>query len=669
MLQFDSHEIQQIRLRATSSILQKLEKDNHIILNSETLVPPDGRASWNLYYYCPHHGVRLIWDRHQPTTHICPVDNEVFSGEPYDNSWWRWLNDLNAKACYELGLLWQLTQQPVYLEKVKSILLAYAIHYPHYEVHGNIPYNGPGKANAQTLCEANCMINFARGYDFICDDIYDFEQEKIENSLLREGADFLMQHRTPQLHNHEIKINAAVGIIGLILSEMRYINFALISDYGMHYQLNHGCIGEGMWFEGSIHYHYYALQSLLAYEKIAYKTPYSAGSNPNLLKMLKFPLELIMSTEDFPRINDCIAGQEKVIHSEIFEFGFREYPFEILHQALQYIYSREERNNLEALLYGVETLRPIKKITCATVHKPYSGYTTEYSSNSKHFMLVKHAPFGGEHDHYDRLNLILCRHGFEILPDLGTTGYGANLHYNYYKNSATHNTLVVNEANQPPNIPEVLYYEKNDSYTLIDVVADWTTKPNEVDSHTIIQWDQESYYEIQYRRTFLWFDGCVIDISTINNPNEQQLALHYLVRGKLQLDTSWHPIDSPFTGVLKRMTDCHQMSNVQTQEMTYQISQQPHFNQILYTNKNCQLVTGYAPDNPATNDVAYLIIRNKDKYFSSLVVHDLSGEININDVKWNQQESVEFSLEISGKKTHYQFDYASSRLQFHQIIV
>ena len=118
MLQFDSHEIQQIRLRATSSILQKLEKDNHIILNSETLVPPDGRASWNLYYYCPHHGVRLIWDRHQPTTHICPVDNEVFSGEPYDNSWWRWLNDLNAKACYELGLLWQLTQQPVYLERL-----------------------------------------------------------------------------------------------------------------------------------------------------------------------------------------------------------------------------------------------------------------------------------------------------------------------------------------------------------------------------------------------------------------------------------------------------------------------------------------------------------------------------------------------------------------------
>lgn len=271
MLQFDEKEINEIRQRTTLAIINKLVKDNEVILTSDTLVPPDARATWNLYYYCPEHGVRLIWDRHNDKEHRCPVDSKVFRGEPYDGAWWRWLNDLNSKACYELGLLWQLTQEPKYLNKVKDILLKYAINYPHYEVHGDIPYNGPGKANAQTLCEANCHLNFARGYDFIRDDIQSFEREKIEESLLREGAEFLIAHRSPQLHNHEIRINAAVGVIGLLLGDERYINFALISDYGLHYQLNHGAIGEGMWFEGSIHYHYYALQSLLIYEKIAYK--------------------------------------------------------------------------------------------------------------------------------------------------------------------------------------------------------------------------------------------------------------------------------------------------------------------------------------------------------------------------------------------------------------
>ena len=41
-----------------------------------------------------------------------------------------------------------------YFEKVKQILLTYAKYYAGYEIHGNIPCNGPGKAEAQTLDEA-----------------------------------------------------------------------------------------------------------------------------------------------------------------------------------------------------------------------------------------------------------------------------------------------------------------------------------------------------------------------------------------------------------------------------------------------------------------------------------------------------------------------------------
>lgn len=662
MLQFDPQEIEKIRNRATPSIINKLKSDNSIILNSDTLVPPDSRSGWNLNYYCPKHGVRLTWDRYKPTKHTCPIDLEVFTGEPYDGAWWRWLNDLNAKACYQLGLLWQITQDPIYLEKVKSILLAYAIRYPHYEVHGNIPYNGPGKLNAQTLCEANCMINFARGFDFICNDIYDFEREKIENNLLREGADFLILHRTPQLHNHEIKVNVAVGIIGLLLNEMRYTTFALISDYGLHYQLNHGCIGEGMWFEGSLHYHCYALQSLLAYEKIAYKTPHSLASNPNLLKMLKFPLSLIMSNEKFPRLNDCIAGQEEVIHAEIFEFGFREYPFEILHQALQYIYSQEERNNLEALLYGVEELPHIKPLASQSSHHPESGYTTEFDKETKHFLLVKHAPFGGEHDHYDRINLILCRHGYEILPDLGTTGYGASLHTRYYKNSAAHNTLVVNQTNQPPGEPCIIQYNKNEDYTLIDVIVDWKTLSHNVDSHTIVEWDEKSYSSIQYRRTVLWFKEGVIDISCVQNPNKNNLALHYLVRGTHTLNCDWQPIKSAFSSHFPYIKNCQKLDNVKTKNLIYKIPQHPNFQQSIHMSSPSQLIAGYGPDNPATNDIAYLIIRNQQTYFSSLVVHNLSGELEVYDVKWVGKESISFSLNRTGVECRYVYDFISSQL-------
>ena len=663
MLQFDEKEINEIRQRTTLAIINKLVKDNEVILTSDTLVPPDARATWNLYYYCPEHGVRLIWDRHNDKEHRCPVDGKVFRGEPYDGAWWRWLNDLNSKACYELGLLWQLTQEPKYLNKVKDILLKYAINYPHYEVHGDIPYNGPGKANAQTLCEANCHLNFARGYDFIRDDIQSFEREKIEESLLREGAEFLIAHRSPQLHNHEIRINAAVGVIGLLLGDERYINFALISDYGLHYQLNHGAIGEGMWFEGSIHYHYYALQSLLIYEKIAYKTPYSVGANPNLLKMIKLPLDLIMSNGRFPRLNDCIAGQEQVIQSEVFEFGYREYPFTILHQALQYIYSFEDRHNLEALLYGVDILKPVDSLKCQSSHKPYSGYTSEFNEERNHFMLVKHAPFGGEHDHYDRLNLVLCRNGKEIIPDLGTTGYGAELHYNYYKNSATHNTLTVDECNQSPNTPEVLYYDKNDSYTLLDVIADWNSPPPEVDSHVINQWSNEAYKGIVYRRTFIWFGDCVLDLTKVHNPEKRRLDMTYIVRGSHCHDESFIPIINPFSKVLARLENCFQKS-FDEQALRYHIEGEREFNQQIFVNQKSLMYLCSGLDNPATSKVAYTVVRSQSERFSSVVLHDLDGGAMVKSVSWINDALVEIELCRNGVNSRYQYNYSTSKLAF-----
>lgn len=163
MLQFTSQEMAVIRQNASQEIIEQIIQDNQVVLTSDTLVPPDARATWNLYYFCPTHGVRLSWDRDRPTEHVCPVDGEVLTGEPYDGAWWRWLNGLNSKACNDLGLLWHITQDRKYFEKVREILLGYAEYYPNYEEHGGIPYNGPGKANAQTLCEANCncLLNSA----------------------------------------------------------------------------------------------------------------------------------------------------------------------------------------------------------------------------------------------------------------------------------------------------------------------------------------------------------------------------------------------------------------------------------------------------------------------------------------------------------------------------
>ncbi|GAD89436.1 hypothetical protein VHA01S_020_00200 [Vibrio halioticoli NBRC 102217] len=663
MLQFSNSEIQIIKARASAAMIKTLRNNNDVVLNHDTLVPQTGIATWNLYYFCPEHGVRLTWDREKPKSHCCPIDGKEFTGEPYDGAWWRWLNGLNAKASFDLGLLWQLTGDELYLDKVRAILLEYAKYYPDYEEHGGIPYNGPGKANAQTLCEANCHLDFARGYDFVKDQLSKEQQQYIEDRLLREGAEFLMKHRTDQLHNHEMKINATIGVIGLILDEQSYIDFALNTQYGIHYQLDHGCTSEGMWYEGSIHYHYYALQALLNFEKMACNTPYSVSNNPNFLKMLKFPLSLVLNNGEFPRLNDCINGQQKLTHAHLFEFAQRQYPCDLFAKALASIYQNISRDNMDALLYGVDELPNAQPLACQSIHTKEAGVTLAFDENNNNALLYKHAPYGGEHDHYDRLGIILTRQGKEILPDLGTTGYGAELHYGYYKNTATHNTLTVNQQNQSPINPVLKYYQKSDSVTLIDAEVDWNQQPAQVDSHTIVQWDAQSYQQIKYRRVLIWLEDMLLELNTVENPHQQQLDLTYHIRGTHKHTEHSSNISNPLQGPLARMTQTRISELCQSHQLIYGIEEQVDYSQHIWSNEPSKVLQGYAPDNPAIKDLAYSLLRSSSQQFNAVVLHDLSQQQShsFQSVIWDANVSCCLNLS-EGRTLNLTYDFNSGAL-------
>ncbi|MHA2938060.1 heparinase II/III domain-containing protein [Vibrio sp. RC27] len=636
-----------IKSRCSQAMTDAIIAKNQTVIETDTLVPPDARATWNHYFFCPEHGVRLEWDRHNQTEHRCPVDGKVFTGEPYDGAWWRWLNGLNARACNDLGLLWHLTGSDVYLEKVKSILLGYADVYPEYEEHGGIPYNNPGKANSQTLCEANCHIDFARGYDFIKQSLSNNEQMHIEQNLLREGAEFMMQYRTPQIHNHEMKIGSTIGVIGLLLDDRELIDFAVEAKYGLRYQMDHGLVGEGMWFEGSVHYHYYALQALMGFELMARKTQYSLKSHANFHTFLAYPLKLIMLDGHFPLINDCVAGQEVFTNADLFEYAYAEFNDPIFGRALKSIYNNISRDNLDALLYGVEKIPDeLTPLTVEPLHAPVAGLTKIVDVSNQNMLLLKHAPFGGEHDHYDRLGLILFRHGHQLLPDLGTCGYGAELHYGYYKNSVTHNTLAVNQQNQPPANPKVLSYQQSDDWVLLDTLVDWSEPYPGVDSHTIVQWSDEAYRDVKFRRTIFWQNDVMIQVDHVDNSHRAELDLVWHFRAKHHRCTAHNKIDNVFTeGPLSYLSDGYSRSILGVVREQFQVANEAKPYQC-FISANGSLLFGEGPDNPATQNLAYMLCRSSDSILRSVVVHDLTNQSTIDkvSVEWNQ-DNVTLMLE------------------------
>lgn len=619
MKQFTQSQVLQARERVTTEVIAALIAGNSDVINHPVRVPETGCATWNHYFFCPDHSVRLTWDRYSPEKHRCPVDGATFSGEPYDGAWWRWLNGLNAQASYELAVLWLLTGKEDYLSKVHDILMRYATYYPDYQEHGGIPYNGPGKANAQTLCEANCLTDFARGFDIIRTRLTAEEEQYIADRLLRTGANFLMRHRSQQIHNHEVRISAAIGIIGTVLADKTYLEFAVNSRYGLRYQLEHALLPDGLWFEGSLHYHFYALQGFFAYEKMARGSEYSLLNSEYYPQMLNVPLAQLMPNMTLPKINDCVNGQETLTHAGIYEFAWWHYGISEYGEVLNHIYSQRPRDSIDALFYGnalpSKSLLPPHK----TLHTAESGLSIIRNKPGR-AICIKHTPYGGEHDHYDRLGLSVFNQGRAIFPDLGTTGYGAPLHYGYYKNSFSHNTLCINGKNQPPANPHVVLYQEENGVVQLITEVEWKSTPLLPDSKTRIEWDSGAYKDVVFRRNITVKDDVLIDIITIDNPHAQQINTSYLINAK--------PPEAEYNTTLFPHTVATDAVDIRSPvKLSWQSPDK--FTIYCFSASKSVLFQGKGPNNPSTSELTYLTMRSKDPRVIHITVTDFSGNDDI----------------------------------------
>lgn len=243
-------------------------------------------------------------------------------------------------------------------------------------------------------------------------------------------------------------------------------------------------------------------------------------------------------------------------------------------------------------------------------------------------LLIKHSPWGGEHDHYDRLGLMLWHRDGWLLTDMGTTGYGAKMHYDYYKNSATHNTLCVNQSNQPPANPQVLGRHMDDDFLWLDSEVDWGKPPPELNSHSRVEWDATAWRDVRFRRRLLWLEDVLIDLSSVENPHRQQLdwTLHLAAQA---LDQSGTARPFSLSGPLRRMTEA---------TVTPLNGCQPrHFARggdtvALWLSGDGELWQGLAPDNPAIRNLSYLVIRNHLPQARFVCLWDLANSAPLTEV-------------------------------------
>jgi oligo-alginate lyase len=401
---------------------------------------PSRGGQWGHWYSCKKDGATLITD--SPTSHRCPVCGTVYHGDPYDAVVIRSEHSNWAGAIRDLGLAYRFSGRQEYAEKAGEILVAYADRYatyPLHDIHGQEKIGG-GRITAQTLDESTWLIPVAFGYSLVRDTMPAASRAHVENDLLLAAAAVIRSHKMG-IHNIQCWKNTAVGLAGYAANDAALVREAIDDPIrGFRAQIARGVTDDGLWYEGSLGYHRYTMEALWPLAEAARLTGVDLYSE-RYRTMFDAPLALALPDGEAPGFNDNAGGNVRAA-GFLYELAYTRW------QRPEYgrLAAESERNNLQALLYGAESLPQGPVIPTASVLMKDAGYAVLRAQGNA--VAVRFGKQGGGHGHPDKLNIVTFAEGHLFGLDPGSIHYGVPLHGEWYRRTIAHNTVVVDGKDQ-----------------------------------------------------------------------------------------------------------------------------------------------------------------------------------------------------------------------------
>ena len=429
------------------------------------LNPPEEPAGYYHDYFCPRHAAELEFDPCKPRAHRCPVDGELVAGRRFDAAWRFGANLLLSRMAVLLALRWRLSGDAACLHRAAAILTGYARRYPHYPIgpHRTDRGDGRGKATYQSLDEAHLILGLARCHDLVAAGLDAADRRLVERDLFDRAIAHIEQQRFRRVHNIECWHVAALTAAATVTGNEAVRHQAVHGEFGFHHQIEAGTHRDGMWWEGSSSYHYYTLAALLTTAAFIRARDTDWQAPRRFAAMLAAPLSLVLPDGRLPASNDCWASSSlygEVCHgvppaAALYEMAAGWWPQRLYLNLLAAIYRRSERNSEEALLHGPDLADADAGNLSRTrsMVLPHSGFAMVRSDDPldrQSMVLLKYGPHGGSHGHPDKLGITLYARGEPAAADLGSQGYGIGLHSQWYRQTVSHNTVLVSGRAQPP---------------------------------------------------------------------------------------------------------------------------------------------------------------------------------------------------------------------------
>ena len=460
------------------------------------------------------------------------MDGAVHSGEPYDSAW-RWsLNDMLSDAALKLAYRSHLAggrgeQARADRDLSGRILLTYAERYQHMEPPPLDHINHPGVVTWSGLDESVWLIRMCWAFVLLEEMLPEGAADRLARQMFRPGAEHIRRIRWPEIHNATNWNNAALATLALVLEDEDLLEVALGGDLGLEPQLTQGVSQDGIWWEGSLSYHYYMLDAVVWTLRILRASGRSFDDGGILKRMFLAPILISFPDLKLPAVNDCwyfIGLQQRVGHGIPEADGFYEtahgwFRDPVFAWVLQQNYVNRPRTCFEALLDGAREIPSGEEPEWKSLHLEDLGFAVLRSRDrgNRSHLIFKAGPDGGVHGHHDQLRIQLFANGSPWLPDLGTPGYGIELNDTWYQQTASHATALVDGLSQPLAEGKFNRYEADDRYTVCDAS---------------VSWEEGAYAGVEMRRILLWRDHYFVDLLQVRCPTVRDLDWVSQVRGK-----------------------------------------------------------------------------------------------------------------------------------------
>ncbi|MFP4248522.1 MAG: heparinase II/III family protein [Armatimonadota bacterium] len=460
-------------------------------LKLEVDVPDEG-GQWSHHYVCEDCGVRLRTE--SPTEHVCSRCEKVHTGWPYDQVVVAREHHRLTNAVQDLGLAYAFTEDVRYAEKAREILLAYGEKYRGFPLHDKNDGDGRsgGRLYAQTLDEAVDIIKVAWGYDLVWDSgvFSEEDRELIADGYLLAVAETIRRNDAG-ISNWQSWHNAGLAAIGFCLRDSDLASLAIDGTHGLSFQLANSILSDGFWYEGTAAYHFYALSALRWTVEAAYHSGIDFYDSDAYKSLYDAPLLYVFPDLTFPAVND----------SDVFPLTSRSSLYELAYarfgdERYLAVAAPGQRRSIEALMWGVDELPspPPLALPGHTFEALGATILRAGEGEDQSYVHLDWGPHGGGHGHPDKLALILYAMGTELAPDPGRLAYGASLQGSWYKQTVSHNTVLVDERSQRATEGRLLLAHDGEIARIARADCD------------------TAYNDVMLRRTVLLADDYLLDI-------------------------------------------------------------------------------------------------------------------------------------------------------------